>query len=199
MVVYRELCTDPAARAEVSLSLSFHKRRSSRQRARLSSGEEIALILPRGTVLSDGSVLRGENGHLVRIEAAPECVSRVVSEDALLLTRAAYHLGNRHIAVQVAPGSLSYLHDHVLDDLVRGLGLPVKIMDAPFEPESGAYGAHGHGGHDHGDEHDHHAHGDHGHGHHRHAHHEPEPDTHRHLPLHRRGDAKAASDPELPP
>jgi urease accessory protein len=192
MVVYRELCTAPDAHAQASLSLSFHKRRSSRQRARLSSGEEVAIILPRGTVLSEGSVLRGEAGQLLRIEAAPECVSRVVSEDSLLLTRAAYHLGNRHIAVQVAPGSLSYLHDHVLDDLVRGLGLAVEVMDAPFEPESGAYGAHGHGGHEYGDD----DHGHHAHGHHTH---EPTPHTHRHLPLHRHEDANAASDTELPP
>ncbi|HEX7669717.1 MAG TPA: urease accessory protein UreE [Polyangiaceae bacterium] len=198
MIVYRELCTDPVAHAEASLSLSFHKRRSSRQRARLSSGEEIALILPRGTVLSDGSVLRGEGGQLLRVEAAPERVSRIVSEDSLLLTRAAYHLGNRHIAVQVEPGNLSYLHDHVLDDLVRGLGLSVEVMDAPFEPESGAYGAHGHGGHDHDDhEHSHHHHEH--HAPHVHERHEPEPDTRRHLPLHRREDAKGTTDPELPP
>jgi urease accessory protein len=166
MVVYRELCLDPGvASPPASLSLTFHRRRSSRQRARLASGEEIALILPRGTVLCHGSVLRGEDGRLVRIEAALECVSRVLSSDPLLLTRAAYHLGNRHVAVQVEAGSLSYLHDHVLDDLVRGLGLPVTMLNAPFEPETGAYGAHGHGGHDHGG----HDHGEHDHGEHDHG------------------------------
>lgn len=195
MVIYRELCTEPSASVDASLSLTFHKRRSSRQRGRLTNGQEIAIILPRGTVLSDGSVLRGEGGRLVRIEAAPESLSRVVSDDTLLLTRAAYHLGNRHIAVQVEPGRLSYLHDHVLDDLVRGLGLTVTTVNAPFEPESGAYGAHGHAGHGHdADDHDGPHHGGHGHEHHVHEHR-----AHRHLPLHRHEDPEAATDTEPPP
>jgi urease accessory protein len=140
MLVLRDIVTDASPeQAADCLTLGFERRRLSRQRAELDSGEEVALILPRGASLLDGSVLRGDDGRLVRVRAAAEGVSRATSADVLLLTRAAYHLGNRHIAVEVHPGRLSYLHDHVLDDLVRGLGLEVTFAEAPFEPEQGAY------------------------------------------------------------
>jgi urease accessory protein len=77
------------------------------------------------------------------ILAAPEQVSVARTDDALLLARACYHLGNRHVALQITPGELRYLADHVLDDMVRGLGLAVTQESAPFEPEAGAY-SHGH-------------------------------------------------------
>jgi urease accessory protein len=69
------------------------------------------------------------------------------SDDPLLIAKAAYHLGNRHVAVQILPGRLLFLRDHVLGEMLRGLGLPVAEVDGPFEPESGAYGAHGGHGH----------------------------------------------------
>jgi urease accessory protein len=77
---------------------------------------------------------------VVRVEAASERVSTVRSDDPLRLSRACYHLGNRHVALQIEPGRLRYLHDRVLDDMVRSLGLEVDTEDAPFEPEPGAYG-----------------------------------------------------------
>jgi urease accessory protein len=87
----------------------------------------------------------------VQVQAAPETLSRVVCDDPLLLARACYHLGNRHVALQIEPGRLSYQHDHVLDAMVAGLGLTVTLAQAPFEPEAGAYGGH--------DPAHHHAHG----------------------------------------
>jgi urease accessory protein len=162
-----------ASRATAGLTLSFDRRRRSRQRARLDGGEEVAVVLPRGTVLEDGDVLLLDDERLVRVNAAAEVLSRATSTDPLVLARAAYHLGNRHIPVQVGPGFLAYQHDHVLDDMVRGLGLVVATVEASFEPESGAYGhGHGHGGrhshdddlHDHDHDHDHHHHHDHHHG-----------------------------------
>ena len=100
---------------------------------------------------------------VIGIEAASEDVSTVHHEDPVMLARAAYHLGNRHVPLQVGDGWLRYQHDHVLDDMVRGLGLAVKTETAPFEPEAGAYG----GGHGHSHSHDH------GHGH-------PDSDEHSH-------------------
>ncbi|MFO1352532.1 MAG: urease accessory protein UreE [Gammaproteobacteria bacterium] len=134
-----------------TLTLAFDERAKSRQRARLDDGAEVGLQLPRGTVLRAGDRLRASNGLIVRVVAAPEAVSTVSSADPLLLLRAAYHLGNRHVALQIGPGWLRYRHDHVLDDMARRLGLAVASTRAPFEPETGAYG----GGHHHHHDHDH--------------------------------------------
>lgn len=123
-----------------TLSLSYDRRLHTRQRACLEGGEHIALMLPRGTVLRDGDVLRCEGGRLVQVRAAPEGVSRIVSRNPIHLTRAAYHLGNRHVPTQLGPGFVAYLHDHVLDDMIRRLGLDVTAATAPFDPEPGAYG-----------------------------------------------------------
>jgi len=113
-----------------------------------------------------------EGGLVVVVQAALEGLSVVTANDPLELARAAYHLGNRHIAVQIGALRLAYLHDHVLDDMIRELGFAVTFAAEAFEPENGAYGrGHAHLAHPHG-----HAH-DHGHGHsHGHAHdHEHEP------------------------
>ena len=116
----------------------------------LDDGREAGIFLERGDALHEGDLLHGDDGLAVRVTAAAEQVSTVTCSDPLLLARACYHLGNRHVALQIEPGRLRYLHDHVLDDLVRGLGLEVTVEDAPFEPEPGAYGGHAHGhGHNH--------------------------------------------------
>ena len=150
---------DSDAKASEQLTLPFELRQKSRLRARLDSGEEVGLILPRGRVLRDGDTLASADGELVvRVCAATERVSNVTGSDAVALARGAYHLGNRHVPVQVGTGFLRYQRDHVLDDMVRGLGLTVTEEEAPFEPEAGAYGehqyAHG-GGHGHSHSHDH--------------------------------------------
>jgi len=132
------------------LPLPFELRCKSRLRARLESGEEVGLFLERSTVLRAGDRLIGKDSRVVEVVAVPEAVTEARSDDPLLLARAAYHLGNRHVPVQVAPGLLRFGRDHVLGEMVRGLGLTVTQTEAPFEPESGAYGGNGsHGGHAH--------------------------------------------------
>jgi urease accessory protein len=125
------------------LTLSYQSRTKSRLLAKLDNGNDVGLFLERGRVLRSGDVLTGPDGLAVLIRAAPEVVSVARTDDALLLARACYHLGNRHIALQIEPGELRYLADHVLDNMVRGLGLAVAQESAPFEPEAGAY-SHGH-------------------------------------------------------
>jgi urease accessory protein len=142
---------------QARLVLPFEQRQKSRLLTSLSDGAEVGLMLPRGTVLRGGDLLRAEDGRIVEVVAAAEAVSMVQSDNPVLLARAAYHLGNRHVAVQITADSLRYLHDHVLDDMVRGLGFEVRFANLPFEPEAGAYASatHAHSGHGHG-AHDHH-------------------------------------------
>ncbi|MET0291242.1 MAG: urease accessory protein UreE [Steroidobacteraceae bacterium] len=133
--------------AQARLVLPFESRQKSRLRAELEGGEEVGVLLDRGTVLRGGDCLLASDGRVVEIVAATEDLSVVTSDDAFQLARAAYHLGNRHVAIQVGQGWLSYLRDHVLDDMVRGLGFEVREARQPFEPEGGAYS---HAGHSHG-------------------------------------------------
>ena len=151
-----ELAPAGAGSAHATLTLPFGDRRRSRLRARLDDGREVALLLPRGTQLLDGNRLRDELGELVVVvRAAEETLSWAHADDRLLLARAAYHLGNRHVPVQIGPGWLAYQHDHVLDGMIAEMGLVVETRRAPFEPEAGGYrhggGAdqHAHGGHHH--------------------------------------------------
>jgi urease accessory protein len=130
--------------ATETLTLPFEQRQRSRLRCRLDSGEEVGLVLERGIVLRGGDKLQAADGRIVAVAAAPELLSVVATRDPVMLARAAYHLGNRHVAVQVAADALGFLHDHVLDDMLRGLGLPVRVETLPFEPEGGAYGRHEH-------------------------------------------------------
>ena len=148
MLVLREVVTDFPDTPSDTLTLDYARRRMSRQRVTLDSGEDVALLLPRGTILSDGALLRGDDGRLVVVRAAKERVSRVQSTDLLLLTRVTYHLGNRHVPLEIRSGVVSYAHDHVLDELVRHLGLAPEFEVAPFEPEQGAYAEGSHHGSD---------------------------------------------------
>jgi len=125
-----------------TLTLSFELRAKCRLRTRLDSGEEVGLFLPRGTILRGGDRLTGKDGRVVAVRSAPERVIEARSADALLIARAAYHLGNRHVAVEVQPGLLRLAADHVLAQMLVGLGLDVRETQAPFEPEAGAYGGH---------------------------------------------------------
>jgi len=146
---------EPAA----TLTLPLEKRIRSRLRVTLDDGTVAGVFLERGQVLHDGDLLGSAEGLVVQIKAAAEPVSEVRCVDPLLLARACYHLGNRHMPLQIGDGLLRYQHDHVLDDMLRGLGLQPTLVEAPFEPEPGAYGgsAQGHG-HAHGPRHDHAAH-----------------------------------------
>jgi urease accessory protein len=187
-----KLAASLVARAP-TLTLAYDARCKSRLAATLDTGEEVALVMPRGTVLADGDVLVADDGALVRIVAAAESVLVVRSPDALTLTRAAYHLGNRHTPVEIGAGYLKLEADPVLEAMLTRVGAQVERTTAPFHPEAGAYGGghrhghdatfaedyalaqqvfaqrHGHGEHGHEDGHGHshdHAHGhNHEHGH----------------------------------
>ncbi len=164
-----------------SVELDWDTRQKSRFDATDSSGRTIGVFLPRGTAVRGGDVLVAEDGSLVRVLAAAQPVLRVTHctqhGSPFDLLRAAYHLGNRHVQLELKPDHLQLEPDHVLADMLRQMHLIVAEANAPFEPESGAYAAaapagsahdhgHSHGhGHDHGHEHKHeHGHG-HGHGH----------------------------------
>jgi urease accessory protein len=123
----------------MKIVLSFEERQKSRLRAKLESGDEVALILPRGNVLRGGDVVKATDGREVEIVAAAEKLLHVESPS---LARIAYHLGNRHVAVQLGEGFLRIAEDHVLEDMLRKLGARVSHIEAPFEPEAGAYGHH---------------------------------------------------------
>jgi urease accessory protein len=128
--------------AERRLRLPFGERSKSRLRASLDNGEEAGLFLERGTILRDGDLLLADDGRVVEVQAAPESVSTVHTDNPVQLARACYHLGNRHVPLQIGTGWLRYQHDHVLDDMLRGFGLEIRTELAPFEPEGGAYVAH---------------------------------------------------------
>lgn len=130
---------DHQATPEVTLSLPIGDRVKSRLKVTLDDGRQAGLFLPRGKILRDGDLVATHDGLVAQIKAAPELVSTVSSDNPHTLAKASYHLGNRHVPLQVEPKWLRYLHDHVLDDMVRGLGLLVKTETAPFEPEAGAY------------------------------------------------------------
>jgi urease accessory protein len=125
----------------LKLVLPFELRQKSRLRARLDSGEEVALVLPRGRVLRGGDRVTAADGRELEIVAAPEKLLHIESGE---LARVAYHLGNRHVPLQVGPGFLRIAEDHVLEEMVRRLGARVSHVEAPFEPEAGAYGDHHH-------------------------------------------------------
>ncbi|MBB2932205.1 urease accessory protein UreE [Paraburkholderia silvatlantica] len=133
-----------------TLTLPYDARCRSRLAATLDTGEEVGVVLPRGTVLRDGDMLVADDGGLVRVIAAPESVLRVRAPDRLTLTRAAYHLGNRHTPVEVGADELRLEADPVLEDMLKRLGAQVERVQLPFQPESGAYSGQGGGGHRHG-------------------------------------------------
>jgi urease accessory protein len=174
-----------------TIELDWDVRQKSRFDATDSQGRQIGVFLPRGTAVRGGDVLVAEDGSLVRVIAAPQPVLRITHctahGTAFDLTRAAYHLGNRHVPIELKPDHLKIEPDHVLADMLRSMHLIVVAVEEAFEPEGGAYGSHEHshggGGHDHAhgsskgpkplvlapellDDHDHsHDHDHHGHSH----------------------------------
>lgn len=139
-----------AEKIDGELVLPFELREKSRLRAQLGSGEEVAVLTVRGTVLRHGDLLRGDDGRIVKIVAAKEATYRVACSTPRDLLRCAFHLGNRHTQAQVGDGFLRIRKDKVLKDMLEGLGATVTEEEASFEPESGAYGG---GHHHHGDHH----------------------------------------------
>jgi urease accessory protein len=149
-----------------TITLDWDVRQKSRFESTDSAGRQVGIFLQRGQVVRGGDVLVGEDGSLLKVLAAPQAVLRIThcSEHGTPfdLTRAAYHLGNRHVPIELQPDHLKIEPDHVLADMLRAMHLIVHEVQDSFEPENGAYGEHG-GGHQHGhaNDHDH----DHDHGH----------------------------------
>jgi len=143
MLVIESRC-DKAAHQE-QLSLPFELRQKSRLRTKLSSGEEAGLFLEHGSILRGGDCLRANDGRIVLVVAADEELMEAKCATPFELVRAAYHLGNRHVPVQIGDGWLRFQADDVLAQMLRGLKATVSKVSAPFEPEAGAYA----GGHHH--------------------------------------------------
>jgi urease accessory protein len=171
-----------------TVELDWDVRQKSRFDCTDSLGRHLGVFLPRGTSVRGGDVLVAEDGSLIRVIAAPQPVLVVTHctehGTAFDLTRAAYHLGNRHVPIELKPDHLKIEPDHVLADMLRAMHLIVNETQAAFEPEGGAYAAqsaHAHSGHSHashsheggsheGEAHDHEPHA-HGHDHGGHSHH----------------------------
>lgn len=172
----------PLVQRAAQLVLDWDIRQKSRFDTVASDERHVGVFLPRGTVVRGGDVLLTQDGTLLRVVAAPQSVLRITAcpdhpahEQAFDLMRAAYHLGNRHVPIELRPDHLKIEPDHVLAEMLRAMHLTVVEAREPFEPEAGAYGGHGASGGDvhvhganEGQGHDHppndHGHG-HGHGH----------------------------------
>ena len=141
-----------------SITLDWDVRQKSRFESNDSAGRQVGVFLQRGQVVRGGDVLVGEDGSLLKVQAAPQAVLRITHCTAhgtpFDLTRAAYHLGNRHVPIELQADHLKIEPDHVLADMLRAMHLIVHEVNESFEPENGAYGEHG-GGHQHGHAHDH--------------------------------------------
>lgn len=181
----------PAAECRASVTLAHHDRHRRRIRLTADDGAAFLLDLPEATVLRHGDGLQLENGGgYIEVRAAPEPLVEVRAPTPALLARLAWHLGNRHLPAEIHADRILIRDDHVIVDMLKGLGAAVQAVEAPFDPEGGAYGQHNHdpshpyglgsrygkggehkGGHDHGHDpgHGHHHHHDHGH-HHGHDH-----------------------------
>lgn len=147
-----------------AVELDWDIRQKSRFDATDTTGRALGVFLPRGTLVRGGDVLVAEDGSLVRVLAAAQEVLRITAcpqhGSAFDLTRAAYHLGNRHVPIELQPDHLKIEPDHVLADMLRSMHMTVHAVHEAFEPEGGAYSSHAHS-HDHGKtEHSHiHVHG----------------------------------------
>lgn len=155
----------PVDKPRAHLKMDFDARQKARSRVVATNGEVVGVHIQRGTSLKDGDCLTSDAREVFMVSAESEPLSVVHCADPLELARAAYHLGNRHVRLQVDLGRVSYQTDHVLDDMVEQMGLSVRHQMLPFEPEPGAYHRHAAGGH-----------AEHGHGH-----------THAHSHTHSRG------------
>ncbi|UUZ70511.1 urease accessory protein UreE [Polaromonas sp. P2-4] len=141
-----------------TIELDWDVRQKSRFDATDSLGRQLGVFLPRGTLVRGGDVLVAEDGSMVKVLAAPQAVLRITHcsthGTSFDLTRAAYHLGNRHVPIELKPDHLKIEPDHVLADMLRAMHLIVNEVEEAFEPEGGAYSAGGHS-HGHADDHDH--------------------------------------------
>lgn len=155
--------------ASDAVVLDFDARHRRRMAMTGERGLEFLLDLPEAVALKDGDGLVLEDGRVVEVKAALEPLAEITAADASTLTRLAWHLGNRHLPAEIAADRILIRRDHVIEEMVAGLGGKLRLISAPFEPEGGAYGqGHAHG---HSESHSHSHRGEAGHGHdHRHDH-----------------------------
>jgi len=139
--------------------LDYDKRTRRRMAMQGTAGLQFLLDLAKTPVLRAGDGVRLEDGRIVAIEAAPERLLEITCRDGRALARIAWHLGNRHLAAEISARTIHIHDDHVIADMVRGLGAEARVVQRPFDPEGGAYGEGAVSGHSHG----HHHHGNHGH------------------------------------
>ncbi|MDG2353571.1 MAG: urease accessory protein UreE [Gammaproteobacteria bacterium] len=132
-----------------TITLTLDQRVKSRLRAHLDSGEGVGIFMQRGNVLEHGDLIETKDNFTVQVVAASELLSSIYTSDALLLARVCYHLGNRHVELQITINSVHYRHDHVLDGMVQSFGLDVVSEHLPFCPEKGAYISHSSTHHEH--------------------------------------------------
>jgi urease accessory protein len=168
MKIFTKISQDQLPKGVISetISLNFDERKRGRLKLTTDNGNEAGIQIERGHVLRHGTVLTNEQGEYLTIMASNESVTTAHVADATLFARGCYHLGNRHVPLQIGEGFLRFQEDYVLEDMLHGLGIHAVHEQAPFEPENGAYApgtGHNHGhSHDHDDDHSHDSH----HGHH---------------------------------
>lgn len=133
---------DAHIHADDQVSLIYEQRQKGRFKAVSDQGMSLAIFLERGQCLQDGELLQAETGELIRVKAADETVITGHCADPLVFAKICYHLGNRHVPLQVEAGWLRFQPDHVLEELVNMWGMDTVHEQAPFNPENGAYGAH---------------------------------------------------------
>jgi urease accessory protein len=146
----------PAAKARGSVTLAYDERHRRRLRLVSDAGEEFLLDLAQATALAEGDGLALSDGSWIAVKAAPEALLEIRGRSAHHLLRLAWHLGNRHLPAQIEAERILIRRDHVIAEMLHGLGAAVREIEAPFTPEQGAYATGGHHHHDHGDEHGHH-------------------------------------------
>ncbi|MCU4413939.1 urease accessory protein UreE [Acinetobacter sp. WU_MDCI_Axc73] len=145
MKIYTQRLDEIASdQAFETIELNFDTRQKSRFRAALKDGTDIGADLPRTGILRSGSFIATNDGEVLRVDAKPERLMQVTATTDFELLKAAYHLGNRHVPLMLTPDALYFEPDHVLAEMVEGLGLNVREVEHAFEPESGAYAQHAH-------------------------------------------------------
>jgi len=144
----------PKENATGILTLDFDSRHRRRIRLTVDQGEDILLDLPKAVAMADGDGVQLEDGRWLMIQAATETIVEVTHKDPRQLVRLAWHLGNRHLPTDIRNDALRIRPDHVIEEMLRGFGAVLRKIDAPFQPEGGAYGGHNHQ-HDQNHDHDH--------------------------------------------
>jgi urease accessory protein len=143
----------PKEKAAGTLTLDFDARHRRRIRLTADQGEDVLLDLPKAVAMADGDGLQLDDGRWLKVQAAAELIVEVTHKDPHQLVRLAWHLGNRHLSTEIREQVLRIRPDHVIEDMLRGFGADLVRVQAPFQPEGGAYS-----GHDHHHNHEHNGH-----------------------------------------